>query len=594
MNPKHTLTWFVVAVALFAFIFAWHFFQRSNTPESPNLLPGLHSGTVTSVQVIPNNAPEISVERTNGGWVLTQPVIYPAQSTAIEGLLDALQKLTTSRITPAELSENHNVNSTYGFDTPQASLVIQSGDERREILVGNKTAPNDQVFLRVVGVEGVFVAPVSWLQFIPQSANDWRDTALTENLDGCDSITLTNGANIIELHCNPTNHLWQMTRPLQARANDEYIVGALQQLQAARVSQFVTDNSNADLTAFGLQPANLDLWLQHGSNFIAAIHLGETSTNDSTQVFARREGWSTIVTTPGKPLSSWYGKYNDFRDPYLLELTAPVAEIDMSGPGTNRLALQQEGTNAWKIAGEKIPVDADNVQLLIQYFASLRVSQFVSDVATPADLSAYGLATPSHQIILRSAVDDTNAIIAQLRFGTVGETNVFVQRTGEEDFIYAVAREDFNGLPDALGWEFRNRLIWSFSESDVTNLIVRQNGKTQEMLHKGPNQWSLASGSQGIINPPAIEEIAHQLGNLAAVAWMSRGVSNPEYFGLSPNNLSITVNLKNGESHTVDFGTRRGQTALAAVTFDGERWVFVFPPAQYLYIMNYLAPSNAP
>ena len=126
------------------------------------------------------------------------------------------------------------------------------------------------------------MADADWLKFIPRSAADWRSTALVDaGQNDFDSIVLTNGAKIIELHRDATNHLWRMTRPLQARADNDRITAALQQLQAARVTQFVTDDSNADLTAFGLQPADLDLWLARGTNFAAAIHVGKNPTNDA-------------------------------------------------------------------------------------------------------------------------------------------------------------------------------------------------------------------------------------------------------------------------------------------------------------------------
>ncbi|HSY42742.1 MAG TPA: DUF4340 domain-containing protein [Candidatus Acidoferrum sp.] len=590
MNSKHTLTWFVIAVVLFMFIFIYEYFQRLTVPESLEILPGLRPLTVTSVQVFPNNAPEISVERTNDTWFLTQPVVYPAQKTAVDGLVDAVQKLKAAmHISPAEAAQTHNVNAEYGFNAPEVSLVIQSGDDRREVLVGNKTAPGDQVFLRVVGEDGVFVTDVGWLQHIPQSANDWRDSALVNLGNNCDSITLTNGAKIVELHLNPVNQLWQMTRPLVARANSDFIAGALQGLRNSRVTQFVSDNPNADLTAFGLQPASLDLWLGYASNAVAAIHIGKDSTNDATQVFARREGWNTIVTTPKQPLSAWFGTVNDFRDPYLLELTAPVAEIEMVGPGTNRYVLQRLATSAWQIAGEKFPVDAASVQSFIQWLANMRVSEFVKDVVTPADLPAYGLAPSARQIILRSAIGSTNAVIAQLLFGSVHTNEVFVRRA-DENFIYAITPEDFTRLPEGPPWQFRDHSIWNFSENDITQITVRQNGKTLQMVHNGPNKWSLATGSQGVINPPAIEEVAHDLGTMAAVAWWARGVDNPSDYGLKPGNLSITATLKNGQAYTVDFGTPlSGQTSLAAVTLDGEQWVFIFPPALYQLIMSYLA-----
>jgi hypothetical protein len=585
MNSKHTLTWFVVAAALFAFIFVYHFFQRPAPSASTDLLPGFRPSDITSVQVFPNDSPKISVERTNGGWVMTQPVVYPGQKAAIEGLVDALKKVTVAM----RVASGGNAESEYGFKTPE-TITLQSGDDRREILIGNKTAPGDQVFLRVVGSDGIFVTDASWLQFIPQSATDWRDTALVGGEGDYDSLILTNGAKIIELHANPTNHLWRMTHPLATRANSDYIVKAMQQLQTARVSQFITDNPNADLTAFGLQPADLDLWLGSGSNYVDSIHFGKITTNDPAQVFARREHWNAVVTTPKPPLLPWYGTINDFRDPYLVELTAPVAEIEMIGPDTNPFILQRLDSNAWKIPGEKFPVDANNVQLFIQALASLRVSQFVKDVVTPADLATNGLVKPWRHIILRSAVGDSNAVIAHLLFGNVDTNQVIVQRA-DENFIYAITPEDYDKLPRFGAWQFRDRTVWNFSETNVAQVTVEQNGKTWRLMHLGPNQWSLGAGS-GFITPAGVEETVHDLGNLYAYAWMARGISNPAHYGFKPGNLSITITLKDGQSHTVDFGLPTGNTALAAVTLEGERWLFLFPPDFYQLVSSYLVVKS--
>jgi hypothetical protein len=126
-------------------------------------------------------------------------------------------------------------------------------------------------------------------------------------------------------------------------------------------------------------------------------------------------------------------------------------------------------------------------------------------------------------------------------------------------------------------------------------ITLRQNGQTRQLVRNGANKWSLAAGSQGIINPPALEETAHRLGGLAAAGWVARNVTEPEKFGLNTNNLEITVELKTGEKFSVDFGTElsAAHTALAAVTLDGERWAFVFPPVLYQFVLSYLViPSN--
>ncbi|HEV2330309.1 MAG TPA: DUF4340 domain-containing protein [Verrucomicrobiae bacterium] len=611
MNSKHTLTWFILAIALLGFIAGYRFFEGSKPLEALELLPNLHPMAVTSVQISPRGLPEIYVVNTNGAWSLTQPVAYPAQASAIESLLSALQKLKPAmRLSPAEVNQDH---SQLGFDSPWASLVIQSGNERSEILIGNKTAPGDQVYVQVVGRDGVFVTDTDWLKFIPQLANDWRDTALAGDTTACNFILLTNGTRIIQLQRDPSDHLWQMIRPMLARANGDYIAGALQKLQTARVSRFVTDNPNADLSAFGLQPANLDLWIENGSNVLTAIHVGKASTNDSTEVFAKRDQWNAVVTTAAQPLSPWMGAVNDFRDPYLFELTAPVAEIEIIGPDTNHFVLQRQGANAWTIPGETFPVDADSVQKLIQSLANLRASEFVKDVATPADLPAYGLTTPSRQIILRGSVGDTNSVIAKLLFGAARTNEVFVQRS-DENSVYAISPEDFADLPAGPDWQFRERQIWKFSEGDITKIKVRQNGKTMELLHNGANKWSLAPGSQGIITPTGIEYTAHDLGDLEvglAQEWLARDVTDPatgenwslliasgkpvsgppSSFGFKPGSPTVTATLKDGRMFTVDIGSPLGNTALATVTLDGERWVFILPSDLYYLITTYLIIS---
>jgi hypothetical protein len=598
MNSKTTGIWFALAAVLFAFIFIFQHWFRAPANTAGTILPGLQPAAVTSIQVFPAGALEIRADFTNNSWLLTQPLSYPAQPAAIGTLLAALQQLAPAipKIGAAELHENKNSDAEFGFDNPQATLVIGAGDQSWQLKIGNKTPPGDQVYLRVVGVDGVFVADAGWLKLLPRSATDWRSTALVDADEGkFDSIVLTNGAKVIELRRDATNRLWRMIRPLQARADTARITDALQHLQAAHVTQFVTDDPKADLTTFGLQPADLDLWLGHGTNFTTGVHAGKSPADDSTQVYARREGWNAVVTAPKDSLSLWHGTVNDFRDPHLLELTAPVAEIEVSD-GTNGFTLQRQGTNDWRVAGEKFPADADSVQQFLKALAGLRVAEFVKDVVTAPDLPAYGLAAPQlqRQITLLSAVGDTNAVIAQLQFGTNQDNEVFVKRA-DEDFIYAITAGDFNRLDEA-GWEFRDRRIWNFTAGDVAQITARQNGKTRVLIHNGPDKWSLAPGSQGFIEGKYIEQTAEQLGGLAAYAWVGRNITNPEQFGLNTNKLQITVELKTGEKLSVDFGTEiSNQTALAAVTLDGERWAFVFPPGPYLFVSNYLTiPANVP
>ncbi len=592
MKSKTTALWFVLAAALAAAIWILEHHFPPAAPGDSRLLPGLRTADVAAVQIIPAGSREISAVRTNRAWQLDKPLAYPAQAAAIESLLDALEKLTPAiRLTAADMRGRKNADAEFGFDNPQFSLEITAGDQAWHLRVGSRTAPGDQVYVRVVGLDGAFVTDTAWLQFLPRSANDWRDTALVGAADVFDWIVITNGAKVIELRRDPANQLWRMIRPLAARADSAHIAAALQQLKAARVTQFVTDDPKADWSAFGLQPAELDVWLGRGTNFTAAIHAGKNPPDHPAQLFVRREGWNAVAATTQEALSPWRGAVNDFRDPRLLDLATPVAEIEVRGENT--YTLQRHGSNDWSLVGEKFSADAESAQAFLRQLAGLRVTGFEKDVNTAADLQGFGLATPARQITLRATAGDTNAVLAQLLLGAATTNKVFAKRA-DEDFVYALATADVNRLPEN-GWEFRDRRLWNFSETNVVQVTLHQSGKTRQLLRTGASAWSFAPGSQGIINPPAVEETVHRLGELTVAGWAGRNITVPEKFGLNPDNLQLTVELKSGEKFTVDFGLELSQTALAAVTLDGERWAFVFPPVLYQLVAAYLTiPPNTP
>ena len=152
MNAKATAFWFVIAAALFSFIF---FYQRqarkAQTGPGP-ILPGLKASAITCVEVLPQKRePEIRACRTNQGWQLVAPLTYPAQSISVENLLTTLEHLTPSTfINEAELKHRSSADEEYGFTSPQCSIILQPGNYR--IRIGKKTSPGDQVFLRSEGV----------------------------------------------------------------------------------------------------------------------------------------------------------------------------------------------------------------------------------------------------------------------------------------------------------------------------------------------------------------------------------------------------------------------------------------------------------
>ena len=221
MSSKNTWLWLTAAAALFAFIFLFErYHPRPNTGPA-YLLPGLNAKAVKTVQIRPSGQPdEIRVERTNDGWQLTEPVVYPAQATNVEQLLAALQDLTVvHRISENDFRNDPKAEENYGIEPPQLSLVLDSGPP---VFFGHRTSPGDQVFVRIPGIAGIAIVNADVLNLFPHDTNGWRDTTLADFKAGTfDRISVTNTMKSqwsFVLHRDPTNKLWAMTFPRLRRA----------------------------------------------------------------------------------------------------------------------------------------------------------------------------------------------------------------------------------------------------------------------------------------------------------------------------------------------------------------------------------------
>jgi hypothetical protein len=582
MTSRANWFWISTAAVLFAFIF---FYQRHahKTPAGPvRLLGNFKTAEVTSVLVRPEGQLEIRADRTNGTWTLTQPLPYPAERALVESLLIVLERLTPATyISRRELAARPKAEEEYGFGSPQATIIVWRGEFRSILFVGTKTAPGDQVFVQVVGDEGVYVVDADMLKFIPRKADDWRNRILLDIKPlSFDRVVVTNGAKTFELQKELGNSLWRVVTPdFPARADNATVEEVLQSLQPLRVHQFVTDDPKADLESFGLQSPALILAFAQGTNALATLQFGKATTNNASQTYARRLGKNAIVTVDKDLTEVWRASTaNTFRDTHLIAVSdaRPVSEIEVRAEDNFSLVRTND---SWRVVPQNYAADAGLVKDLLTNLSGMKVSQFVKDVAPTVALPTYGLGAPLRQYVLKSAASSsteaTNVVLAELQFGTNQEHKIFARRT-DESSIYEIQPADFERLGSA-SYQFRDRRIWDVNETNVASVTVRQGGKERKMMRKAQYEWALAPGSQGIIEPLSTEETVRGLCHLAATAWVARGETNRAAFGCT-NAHCITFELKNGDKLTMEFGRESPSSfPYGGVVLDGEFWVFEYP-----------------
>ena len=600
MNSKSTWLWVALAAGMFGFIYFFSGQLDTPEPKTAPVVPGLDPAAVTAVEVQPAGHLPIRAERTGKTWQLVEPLHYPAQDSSIEQLLSAFQHLTpATRIATAELQGNPGTSEQFGFDPPQASLVLDEAGRLIRIWIGARTSPGDQVFVQVVGLDGYSVVTADLLKLIPRTVNDWRSTTLADlNQFPFDHLEVTNAGKVLQLQRNPTNQLWRMILPNDTRADRQRIQQALSSLQSLRVEHFVSDDPKVDLDAFGLQNPDLSVAFRDGTNLNLLLEFGKSPTNAPDLAYAKRGDRDSVVTVSRSLFEPWLAArshdFRDFFDPHLLLLTRVPDRIEIHAQDDFTLLRQTNGE--WHVTPQDFPADPALVQELVNNLSRMKFTAIVKDVVTDPDLPTYGLASPARKFVFEAndpSGDATNQLLAELDFGING-TNLFARRVGE-GFVYALDPVALQRVP-AVSWQMRRRQIWNFTEDDVSRIVLDQSGKHREIIHKGTNSWTLAPGSQGIINDLAMGEVAHRLGELSAATWVDRGTNHLERYGFTTNQFTLGLALKTGRTVSVDFGgTAPSGFPYAMTTLDKQPWIFEFPWPLFQYVKTYLMiPDNVP
>ncbi|MEJ5238179.1 MAG: DUF4340 domain-containing protein [Limisphaera sp.] len=580
MSARFTPLWALLAAALFAFILLVerHWEEPARGPRF--LLSGMDLPSIHALEVRWPGSTPLRVEKDKDQWWLVQPVRDSADSARIRALFQALTTEPVQTVlTTGELLQRPTVLEDFGLAEPRATLWLYAPDRRVQIQFGKPTAPGDQVFVQVVGQGELWVVSSEVLSHLPRQADDWRNREWIRLANRhFDRLVISNQWGQFALEHAAGSPEWRLVEPLRARADPEKVQAAWDALAQLQVTRFVGDEPGVDLEMFGLQPPVLSVTLLDGTNQVERFDFGHSPTNDPAVVFARQRGRSVVVTVPAGPLAAWKVAYSEYRDRRLLRWNGPVTAVELLGPDSFAVHRLPSG---WRLLPLDLPADETLVDNLLRLLQQLEVVEFVKDVVIEPDLARYGLAPPAWQIVLRKAPESSgrsHSLLGELHFGLSQEGKTFVRRP-DESAVYAVRTEDLGGLPPA-AHELRDRRIWRLEESQIERVIVRQGPRHRELVRLGDYSWTLAPGSQGIINSLAVGEAVHALCDLVAVAWLGVGETKLGELGFGQNDWSVTLRRRDGEEFTVTFaGVTPDPLLRAMVRLEGKPWVFLCPPA---------------
>lgn len=592
--------WLVgLALGLLAFIV---FFERGTLTtdkrrvEEALLLPSLEPRRVTDLEIRQGTNRLLNLERGTNTWYFRAPVLYPARSDSVDAFLARLaQTPWRARISPGEVQRQTNGLAAFGLAPPARIVTVVQDGERTTLHLGNRTAIGSQIYSQVVGQQGLYTLDADLLAAFPAGFDAWRDTTLLSptklDFDRLQVRPLTNGFEVVR---DPTNRVWQMTKPLATRANSALLEHLMSELDLLRVARFVSDNPGAELESFGLLPPQRELVFSQGTNDLLGLQLGRSPGGDTNLVYARLTTFSNVVLVSRAPLAPWLDAFRDFFCDRRLMIFDLTNVTRLEAQADEAFAVQQLTNGTWQIVKPfTAPADTLLVMDALAEMAGMEFIRYEREVTT--DFASYGLAPPRREYLLEHTVTNetgvTNLVIARADFGNPAQNLYYARRSLEDSVVLAL---DPIRLPRA-AFQLRDRRIWNVSTNDVVAITVEARNQSRKVVRTGPMQWALAEGVGGPPNPVSLEEAAYRLGHLQAERWVARGEDALPRFGIGAAGHQVTLELKPGMTParlTLRFGRRSASGgAYAAVELPGQPGPVVFecPVSIYEFVLSDLS-----
>ena len=508
MNPRHTWTLVTLAFLTLGFIL---FFEKStqkkeiHPQKTAALIHGLNLAGLSSIEVLVRSNQAIRVEQTNREWAIVAPFSYPANQHRIDSFLSALnQIIDRDHISAEEIVNQRQSLSAYGLEPPQATVVIKSDRGRYEINIGSRTPMKNQLYLQLVGIEGVFFVNANLWERIPQTVDDWRHPSVTQiNPSQFNRIRIQyNTAPGMEFALDNSTQLWRLISPINARANHPKILNVVSQLSQWQVKRFLPEAPKTNLSDYGLQPPEMTLSFASGTNDIAVVQFGKNPTNDSSVVYCRTLPYSTIFLILKEQLDILRSSYVDFRDQRLISMPLQIVD-NIEIKGSENIILEKHANSNWFISSPfSAPADPDLMNQFLGNLSTLPICEFVKDVVT--DFSEYGLTQPSFSLVLKSSLTNnpttsTNQIREEVLLGNTTSNKVYA-RISTDNSVYGVRSSDVKKL-SVLAYQLRDRRIWDFQTNQVTSMTISIRGDSRKILRNSSGQWILDQDTTPLTSP---------------------------------------------------------------------------------------------
>ncbi len=194
-------------------------------------------GAVGRMEIKPAQGPLIKLAREGNEWIIQRPVIARAERQKVVECLNQIHALRIERF----VSETMADPVAYGLSDDEASLQVSLWPENTaagtKINFGKPVAGESLLYAALADAASVYAVPRAAVEALPAQLTALRDTRLYFMApEKTAFIAIESGNRLLRLQ--RTNQTWQITAPIQAKADRQSVADLLHRLNTLRIENF--------------------------------------------------------------------------------------------------------------------------------------------------------------------------------------------------------------------------------------------------------------------------------------------------------------------------------------------------------------------
>ncbi|MGJ3244224.1 MAG: DUF4340 domain-containing protein [Opitutales bacterium] len=437
--------------------------------------------------------PRVLTRSPRVGWMIEEPLVWPANENAVLRILDQLQLMRAdARISVKEIREAGQTLADYGLESPTLILGFSSKEAPlTEVRIGAPTEIGNRLYLLGPDATTISVIPNDLLGAVSISLADLRDPAVFQIpfFEVRELVARITREGDLTLRLARDGDRWQFITPLETAADPQAVNATIQELTSLRATNFFPEGSQDPATT-GLASPSLRLTLE-GNNRRQTLLVGEARTeNNRKAYYAQLADRPTLVTVPAGPLDQLLAAQVDWREKrFLLLEPETLTGIAISNAGRT-IRLRKGEAGVWRIVTGQaedggrtfLPADPARMDALIDGFRQLEARDFVNDAPSESNLrDDYGLADPQWTVTFESGDTETRLLLGDFYQTPEGRNRIYA-RTGDASFVYGVD-VDVTRLLQTRALAYRERLLQDLPDgARITRLRLTRIGEDRPLV----------------------------------------------------------------------------------------------------------------